>query len=235
MEKYGQRVAAARAHVGWSQGKLARELGIKQPSLSEFESGDATRSKHSYKIALLTGVSLHWLETGEGEMIAADDATGNKPADATNNLPTDLTKGIINIQQMPRDVPILGGAACGEDGLFEFNGQTLDYARRPPRLENVKDAYAVYVSGDSMSPWREHGDFVYVHPHQPVKIGDYVVVQLHPEKSGDMPRAYIKKLVRRTEKELRLLQFEPRSEIAIPMKKVKSVHRVIDWKEALGI
>jgi phage repressor protein C with HTH and peptisase S24 domain len=100
-----------------------------------------------------------------------------------------LTERVINIHQFPRDIPILGSGACGEDGLFEFNGQTLDHARRPARLQNVRDAYAMYVSGLSMcAPWREPGQLVYVHPHQPVKIGDYVVVQLNPERAGEPPR-----------------------------------------------
>lgn len=146
-----------------------------------------------------------------------------------------LTATELNIQHFPRDLPILGSAACGEDGLFEFNGQTLDHARRPPRLKNVQGAYALYAAGLSMSPWREPGQLVYVHPHQPAKVGDYVVVQLHPEKPGEPPLAYIKKLVRRTEKDLKLLQYSPREELVVPMRKVKTIHRVIDWDELLGL
>jgi phage repressor protein C with HTH and peptisase S24 domain len=59
---------------------------------------------------------------------------------------------------MLQDVPILGGGACGEDGLFELNGQILGFARRPPMLVGVKDVYALYVYGDSMVPWREPRD-----------------------------------------------------------------------------
>lgn len=146
-----------------------------------------------------------------------------------------LTIPELNIQQFPRDVPILGNGSCGEDGLFEFNGQTLDHARRPPRLKNVKDAYALYVHGESMSPWREPGELVYVHPHQPIKSLDYVVVQLHPEKPGECPKAYIKRLLKQTARDLKLLQFNPPEEKTIPNKRVKSVHRVMSWSELMGI
>jgi phage repressor protein C with HTH and peptisase S24 domain len=136
---------------------------------------------------------------------------------------------------MPRDLPILGGGACGEDGLFEFNGQELDRARRPPRLAGVKDAYALFVQGHSMAPWREHGDLVYVHPHLPVKIGDYVVVQLKQERDGGHFPAYIKRLVRRSERECRLLQYDPRKEITIPTSKIALIHRILDWSELMGL
>jgi phage repressor protein C with HTH and peptisase S24 domain len=86
-----------------------------------------------------------------------------------------------------------------------------------------------------MSPWREPGQLAYVDPHQPIKLGDYVLVQLQPEKPGEVPKAYVKKLVRRTERDLRLLQFEPREELTIPMRKVRTIHRIIDWPELMGL
>src|SRR5579859_1731664 len=50
-------------------------------------------------------------------------------------------------REMPRDVPVLGSASCGEDGLFEFNGGSpIEFKPRPPRLVGVMDAYALYVS-----------------------------------------------------------------------------------------
>lgn len=228
MEKYGKRVAAARKHVGWSGAKLARELGIKQPSLHELENGDATGSKHSFKIAQKTGVNIAWLETGEGEMIGPSLETGPSVP------PREITIPELNFHSMPRDVPILGGASCGENGLFELNGQVHDHARRTPRLIGIKDVYALYIEGDSMIPWRDPGELVYVHPNQPVKIGDYVVVQLHPEKEGAAHAAYIKKLIRRTATSIVLHQFNPAKDLTIPLKKIDKIHRVMPWSEVLG-
>jgi phage repressor protein C with HTH and peptisase S24 domain len=135
--------------------------------------------------------------------------------------------------EMVRDVPVLGIASCGPDGIFAFESGTIDFVRRPPRLRGIADAYALYVQGSSMSPWREEGQLVYVHPKQPVRNGDYVVVQIrgreHPEE------AYIKRLSRRTPNELRLEQFNPAKEISIPHKRVAAIHRIIDWSELLGI
>lgn len=130
---------------------------------------------------------------------------------------------------------MLGVARCGEDGLFEFNGQTVDYVRRPPRLKGIANAYGLYVSGDSMFPWRKDGGIVYVHPGLPVLVNDFVVVQLKPAKPGMPPAAYIKQLVRRTSTELHLFQFNPRKEIVIKAARVGSIHRVLDWDELMAL
>lgn len=229
MQTYGDRVKLARERVGWSQEKLADALGIKQPSVFAIENNPtATSSKHTFKVALHTGVRPEWLETGEPPMESGADIPS-----ATQRFPA-LTEQFFNAQQWPRDVPILGGASCGEDGLFELNGEIVDHARRPPRLDGVKAAYALWVIGESMYPWRKNGGTVYVHPQHPINIGDYVVVQLKPASPGAPIPAYIKQLVRRTAKDLKLRQYNPAEDVILPMSKVLSVHRVIDWDELLG-
>jgi len=141
----------------------------------------------------------------------------------------------LRVDLMPRDFPVFGSGQCGNDGAFEFNhGEAIDFVRRPPRLSGVKDAYALYVTGTSMRPWREEGQLVYVHPGQPPKIGDYVVVQIKPQKAGEAPRAYIKRLERRTSTEIVVSQFEPQERRSWPLSKVVSVHRIVDWSELLG-
>jgi phage repressor protein C with HTH and peptisase S24 domain len=155
------------------------------------------------------------------------------PDEAPQPAPRQVARGLPD-SGWSRDVPIIGVGACGQDGMFELNGQTVGFARRPPRLFGSRDVYALYVSGQSMVPWREEGDLVFVHQHQPAKINDYVVVQLKPAQAGDVPSAYIKRLVKRTPTELRLLQYNPRKELAMALKRVLSVHRIIDWSELIG-
>lgn len=161
--------------------------------------------------------------------------TSNTHFPAKNNV-NKLQDRVLNVTELSRDVPVLGTAACGdgEADLFELNGQTVDFVRRPPRLIGVRDAFAVVVAGLSMSPWSEPGDVCYVAPHDPPRINDYVLVQLKPKKSGDAPRAYIKKLIKRTSKEIRLLQFEPREEFSIKLVDIVSIQRVIPWRELMG-
>jgi phage repressor protein C with HTH and peptisase S24 domain len=230
MEPYGKRVRWAREAAKFSQGKLAEILGIKQPSLHSIETGIATGSKYTLAIARATSVRHEWLETGVGDPTSEGLLVNTAPS--TPAITTDL-----NIQALPKDLPVLGNAACGDDGLFEINGEVLDYVRRPPRLMNVKGAYALWIDGESMKPWREHGGLVVVHPTHPIRVNDYVVVQLKPQKAadGENRRAYIKRLVKRTGTSLVLHQYHPDADMSIPLAKVLSIHRILDWDEAMGI
>lgn len=145
--------------------------------------------------------------------------------------------GRLAPREWPRDLPVQGSAACGEDGLFEFNGEVVEFIRRPPRLIGAKNAYAIYIANDSMSPWREHGETVYVHPDLPVRVGDYVVVQMNPKTraQGELPAAYVKKLVARNSETVRLEQYKPADVFALKTRDIKSIHRIVSWSEALGI
>jgi phage repressor protein C with HTH and peptisase S24 domain len=137
--------------------------------------------------------------------------------------------------RMPANVPVHGTAVGGDTGDFRLNGTVVDWARRPPGIAHLKDAWCVYVQSDSMSPWREPGELVYLHPSRPPRPGDYVVVELHTEH-GEPGPAFLKKLVARTPTRLRLAQWNPRrDDIEIELARVKSIYRVIDWSELLGV
>lgn len=183
------------------------------------ERNQTPQLKSAEKLSASLGVPMtDWFLEGDRNPAGAHDVASIQPA------------------QMPRDVPVRGAAACGTDGAFEFNsGDPIDYIRRPPRLENVRDVYALYILGASMSPWREEGQIVYVHPLQPPKIGDYVVLQLLPLRDGEAPRAYVKKLEKRNSLEITVSQYNPAKRLTFPVNRIVSVHRIMDWSELLGV
>lgn len=140
-----------------------------------------------------------------------------------------------SVDRMPANVPVHGTAVGGDAGDFRLNGSVVDWARRPPGIAHLKDAWCVYVQSDSMSPWREPGELVYLHPSRPPRPGDYVVVELHDDH-GEPGPAYLKKLVARTGTRVRLAQWNPRrDDIEIDLALVKNIYRVIDWSELLGV
>lgn len=244
MDSLAKRLVAARERRGLSQAEVARRAGMKQPSYFSLEKGDSKNTRFLVAIADVLGVSPQWLQSGVGQMADNHKTDAIQPKSVAmehssvhtkENADINHSSVDIDIRNMPRDLPIYGSAACGENGVFKFNGQTLDHVRRPPRLMTVRDAYALYVDGDSLAPWREHGDLVYVHPHLPVKVMDYVVIQLRPTEPGEAGAAYIKRLLRRTQKELHLLQYNPKREITLQMKDVGAIHKILDWSELMGI
>ncbi|MGB7270935.1 MAG: helix-turn-helix transcriptional regulator [Albidovulum sp.] len=76
----GDRLAAAREQQGMSQNDLARRLGVRAKTISQWEA-DASepRANRVQMLAGLLGVSLRWLLTGEGEGV---DGPAIAPADA---------------------------------------------------------------------------------------------------------------------------------------------------------
>ena len=238
-ESLGERVRRAREAAGLSQAQLADAIGIRQPSLHAIETGKSERSKHASAIARALGVSLRWLETGKGAMKARGGSEANDPPEDPPEAMRLASFGDDRIapREWPRDVPVLGSAACGQDGLFEFNGDVLEFARRPPRLIGATSVYALYVANDSMFPWRKHGELVYAHPGLPVRVEDFVVVQLEPRKAHADPRpaAYVKQLIRQNSESVTLHQFNPAKDISLKRREIKSIHRIVDWAELLGI
>lgn len=227
----GGRLRAALRAAGKLGRDLASHFQVSEQAVSQWLRNETKPEMAKiFALAEFLGVRAEWILDGSMPRVAA-----LPPKAVVDDKSSDDVLS-INIHNWPLDVPILGGGACGEDGVFEFNGQTLGYARRPPKFQGAKDIYALYVQGESMSPWRETGDLVYVHPHQPVKIGDYVVVEMVSDKPGDPTRpAFIKRLVRRTADKLVLEQYHPREEKTLPAKKIKAIHRIIGWSELMGI
>jgi transcriptional regulator with XRE-family HTH domain len=68
----GSRIKETRKFRGMSQKDLAAKIGIKQPSLSELETGESTGTTYLARIASVLGVNPLWLETGKGSRDAAD-------------------------------------------------------------------------------------------------------------------------------------------------------------------
>lgn len=127
----------------------------------------------------------------------------------------------------PDRMPVLGMAEGGEEGWNLWNGDVVDYVPRPPFLVGVPNAYAVYVTGESMAPRYLPGELLYVHPGRPPAPGDFVLVQAHPKHDGDPPRAVVKRLVRRTAQKLVLEQYNPAKPFEIATREVKSIHKIL--------
>ncbi|EHM01401.1 peptidase S24-like protein [Acetobacteraceae bacterium AT-5844] len=143
----------------------------------------------------------------------------------------------IDRHDMPRDVPVMGTAAGSlGDGSFELNdGEPVDFVRRGPGIAHAKMVYAIYVEGDSMFPWRRPGGLVYIDPARKPRIGDHVVVVMDGPEHGERPRSYLKRLEKQTAEKLVLSQYNPVCELVMDARRVKELHRVLEWEEIMGV
>lgn len=100
----------------------------------------------------------------------------------------------------------------------------------PPMLEGVEDAYAVRVYGTSMEPRYFAGETVWINPHEPVRQGDDVVVQLLTEEENQR-ESYIKRFISQSSKVTRLHQYNPEEgethNLTFDSSQVFSVHKIV--------
>jgi phage repressor protein C with HTH and peptisase S24 domain len=133
---------------------------------------------------------------------------------------------VVGPVQMTHTIPVYGHAAAGPDGQFPLKGNKVRDIAAPAELFGVREAYALYVSGTFMEPRYEPGETVYVNPGVPTRANDYVVAQIAADE-GQPPEAYVKRLIDRNSRHLRLLQLSPRRELKFPAARVVSVHKII--------
>jgi phage repressor protein C with HTH and peptisase S24 domain len=190
------------------------------------------------KVRPLLAAQLH-LEEGQ----LRRDSRGASASAASDGLAEGGVPDTVTVAHTPElanmshDVPILGVARGGRpgEGDFRFNGEIAGVTARPHGLRGIKEPFCIFVQGDSMAPWRNEGERVYINPARPARPGDHVVVELKPERDGEPGVAWLKKLVARSpDGSLVLAQYNPAtSRIKIPGAKVKRVFRVMEWEELL--
>lgn len=143
--------------------------------------------------------------------------------------------------RLPR-LPLVGsaiGGAFDEAEHVELTelvlGEVLDHLPRPERLAGDRKAYALTIVGESMAPRFEPGEVALVSPQQPVAIGDDVIVQLRsqpgdgadPDHADRVTMVLIKRLVKRSARDLTLRQFNPETVFKVPIAQVAATHKVV--------
>ena len=123
-------------------------------------------------------------------------------------------------------IPVYGHAVGGKDGEFVLSGNQVSEVLAPPNLLHVRDAYAVYVVGDSMEPRYFAGETVFVNPRLPISRGAFVVAQISKGEEAE-PRAYVKRFVSQDAKRLRLEQYSPKKMLEFAMSAVVAIHRIV--------
>ncbi|KJV08351.1 hypothetical protein VZ95_18330 [Elstera litoralis] len=125
----------------------------------------------------------------------------------------------------PDLIPVRGAARGGlEQEMFLEDGP-IDYAARPPCLAQVRDAYALYVVGDSMVPRFRPGMLLFVNPHRPARRESAVVVIKHDSV------VLIKEYVELKEDRLILHQHNPDCFLEISRNDIASFHCVVGSEE----
>ena len=166
----GQRIRDSRQQKAYDQARLAAKLDVATRTLQRWEKGEQVPdSNYLMRIAKATGVSPHWLLTGDGDMF-----TQQSPQSNVIPLPTGRYKKVDLIS-----LPLLSSVPGGAPSLM-FHP---DYVEKYITVDNVNDAsaFALEVKGNSMAPRIEDGDIIVVSPKHEARSGDICVVRVQDE------------------------------------------------------
>lgn len=215
----GKRVAYRRHLLGLSQKELGAKLGISQQAVERIENDATKRPRKFVELATALGLEPYELLNGTTpERMQGADTAPHAPE--TQSTPPLTTHKTIT-SPLNRDLPVMGRAQGGPDGNMIINDDPIDWTFRPPELNGVHDSFAIYVTGDSMSPKYEDGDLLYIHPNRPIKSGRYAVIETADH------HGLIKQFVGWQGEELVLKQYNPPKEIRLARTDIKRMMLVI--------
>jgi phage repressor protein C with HTH and peptisase S24 domain len=121
-------------------------------------------------------------------------------------------------------VPVYGPAAAATpDKVLITEDYIVDRKPTPEELAHVRDAFIMYVAGDSMFPRYKFGEMVSVHPYRPPSIGqDCVLVYT----DGN---AIVKEFAGESDdrKEWKLRQYNPEKVLKVKKADAKAIYAVV--------
>lgn len=224
------------AQEGKTRAALGRHLAIDPSRVSEIISGK--RRMTAAEIAATAG----FFGLPAERVFALETATprGSIDRNVSAQMPRiDAKPGAASIMAppfttLPKDVPVYGTVVGGTGGGFHMNGEVVDRVRRPPGLADVRGAYGLYISGDSMEPRYFSGELIYINPGKPAAVGDFVVVEMHAV-DGEAGQAFVKRLVRRTATTITAHQYNPAGDVVYEAALVKRIWRIVPLGELMGV
>lgn len=217
----GERLKFAREAKRLTQAQVAEFIQLDQSTVAHWERGKSRPSPDKVdRLAPLLDVDVEWLLFGRGRGPEGAPSASSGPAPNATIPGADVAPRL----SMNRDLPIRGRAQGGKDGAIEIGTDEapIDWTYRPPELIGVRDAFAVYVDGTSMTgAGLRHGATVWAHPHRRPAPGDIVVVVVDPGL------AFVKRYVRTAGGKIVVSQTDPPKEFSFPLDKVRGLHLVI--------
>ena len=202
--------------AGQSQADLARYLALAPSAVSRMLKGERQmKLLEAVQTAAFLGVSQEEVLRHAGEPSTVPPST--EPG--RRGRPPRAAPAFGLNRQDP--LPIRGAARGGNDQEMLLGDGPIGYTPRPSNLAGVRDAYAVYMVGNALSPRYEQGWLLHVHPHKPAARGRDVVVL---KRDGEL---LIRQFVAWEDEALVLRQFNPEGTIKLPRNEVAECHLIV--------
>lgn len=195
---------------------LARRYGLSASALAKRAGLDPTTFNKSKRI------------TGEGRQRWPTTESISKVLDATGASFDDFT-ALVTAEPRGRHsaaqpIPLIGLAQAGGGGFFDDGGFPVGGGWEQIRFPRVDDenAYALEVTGESMTPLYRDGDVLIVSPNSAPRKGDRVVLRT---LDGEV---MAKVLARLTAKTVELVSLNPaHPNLVFPLERIDWIARII--------
>ena len=202
--------------AGVSQADLARHLALAPSAVSRMLKGERQmKLLEAVQTAAFLGVSQEEVLRHAGDPSTVPPST--EPA-RRGRPPRPAPAFGLNRQD---PLPIRSAARGGNDQEMFLGDGPIGYTPRPANLSGVRDAYAIYMIGDSMEPRYIQGWLLHVNPFKPPTRGRDVVVYKKNQA------VLIKQFVGWNDDALVLHQLNPDETIRIPRDEVAECHLVV--------
>jgi phage repressor protein C with HTH and peptisase S24 domain len=183
----GNNLKTLRETLGWTHDDAADALGISRGGYIKLERGERRLNERTLALAAKA------FKVSKSVILGDETVAPQQPSPPLEFMGD-------------RDLRVFA-AAEGGPGEMVVSTDPIEIVPRPWYLKNVKEGFAVLVTGDSMVPVFEPGDLAIVNPRlAPARGKDVILVA--DETEGEF-RASIKRLLRWTERDWYLRQFNP--------------------------
>ena len=119
-------------------------------------------------------------------------------------------------------VPVYGIAAGESRKELIFSADNIiDWVLRHPEQSGIGNAFAIYVSSNTMEPRYFQGELIYLHPGRPPEMNRDCIIEM---KNGAV---YVRHFMRWNKDKIRIAQFNPPEEKDILRDEIKAVYAVV--------
>lgn len=155
---FSERLAQAMKYAGYTQGRLAKDVGMAQSSVNKLLK-EANGSRKTVEIASVLGVRPEWLSTGEGEMASS---SAREPSALYQVKPS--LNGIYRVDVL--DVKASAGPGSIVTSDFVETIRAIEYTTEQARAlfgnRPATHVKVITVNGDSMDGTISPGDQIFV-------------------------------------------------------------------------
>lgn len=155
---FSERLAQAMKYAGYTQGRLAKDVGMAQSSVNKLLK-EANGSRKTVEIASVLGVRPEWLSTGEGEMASS---SAREPSALYQVKPS--LNGVYRVDVL--DVKASAGPGSIVTSDFIETIRAIEYTTEQARAlfgnRPATHVKVITVNGDSMDGTISPGDQIFV-------------------------------------------------------------------------